>query len=147
MSKLTITRHEEFEVAHLLPGHEKGCGRLHGHTYKIEVTVEGPQAGPWAMIMDFGDLKKAIKENVPDHKFIYNISNDKLSSEISEVLTRNNIAHKAMPFMTTAENMVGYYAEVIDDYIKNELGYKDVNVVMVKLWETSNSWATWVKED
>lgn len=146
MSKIRITRHEEFEMAHLLPGHEAGCGRLHGHTYKIEVTVEGPQHEPWGMVMDFGDLKKAIKENVPDHKFIYNNQNDKLSSEISDVLTRNNIDHKAVSFMTTAENMVGYFAEVIDDYIKNELGYKDVDVVELKLWETTNSYATWLKD-
>lgn len=146
MSKVRITRHEEFEMAHLLPGHEAGCGRLHGHTYKIEVTVEGPQHEPWGMVMDFGDLKKAIKENVPDHKFIYNNQNDKLSSEISDVLTRNNIDHKAVSFMTTAENMVSYFAEVIDDYIKNELGYKDVNVVELKLWETTNSYATWLKD-
>ena len=48
--------------------------------------------------------------------------------------------------MTTAENMVGYYAQAIDDYIKNELGYKDVDVVEVKLWETTNSYATWIKD-
>lgn len=145
MAKVRITRHEEFEVAHLLPGHEKGCGRLHGHTYKIEVTVEGPQKEPWGMVMDFGDLKKAIKENTPDHKFVYCTEGDPLSSEISQVLVKHNIDHLAMPCMTTAENMVGYYAECIDDYIKNELGYKDVDVVEVKLWETTNSYATWIK--
>lgn len=146
MAKVRITRHEEFEVAHLLPGHEKGCGRLHGHTYKIEVTVEGPQKEPWGMVMDFGDLKNAIKENVPDHKFVYCTEGDILSSEISDVLKKHNIAHQPVPYMTTAENMVGYYAQAIDDYIKNELGYKDVDVVEVKLWETTNSYATWIKD-
>lgn len=145
MAKVRITRHEEFETAHLLPGHEKGCGRLHGHTYKIEVTVEGPQKEPWGMVMDFGDLKKAIKESTPDHKFVYCTEGDQLSADISKVLVQHNIDHLAMPFMTTAENMVGYYAQCIDDYIKNELGYKDVDVVEVKLWETTNSYATWIK--
>ncbi len=97
--------------------------------------------------MDFGDLKKAIKENVPDHMFVYSTQDDELSSQISDVLKNNNIAHKAVPFMTTAENMVGYYAQVIDDYIKNELGYTHVDVIKVKLWETTNSFATWTKED
>lgn len=143
MAKLSITRHEEFEVAHLLPEHEAGCGRLHGHTYKIEVTVQGPQTEPWGMIMDFGDLKKAIKENVPDHKFVYCTENDKLSEEIAQILRNHNIDHLPVNYMTTAENMVGYYAELIDSYIKNELGYKDVDVIKVRLWETSNSFATW----
>ena len=39
--------------------------------------------------------------------------------------------------------MVGYFAELIDSYIKNELGYTDVDVVEVNLWETTNSHATW----
>lgn len=145
MSKIRITRHEEFEVAHLLPGHEKGCGRLHGHTYKIEVTVEGPQTEPWGMVMDFGDLKKAIKENVPDHMFVHSVVEDTVSDDIADVLDKHNIEHKPVPYMTTAENMVGYYAQAIDDYIKNELGYKSVDVVEVRLWETTNSYATWIK--
>ena len=116
-----------------------------GHTYKIEVTVTGPQKDPWGMIMDFGDLKKAIKENVPDHKFVYCIEGDDLSKDISDVLKKHNIDHLPVTYMTTAENMVGYYAEMIDTYIKDELGYKDVDVIEVKLWETSNSFATWKK--
>ena len=136
-----ITRHEEFEVAHLLPGHERGCGRLHGHTYKIEVTVEGPRTEPWGMIMDFGDLSKAIKNNVPDHKFIY-YKDDSISKDIAAVLHKHNIECQVYPFMTTAENMSVYFAEILDEYIKTELGYKDVNVVSVSLWETTNSHAT-----
>lgn len=144
MNLVRVTRHEEFEVAHLLPGHERGCGRLHGHTYKIEVTLEGPQVEPWGMIIDFNDLKAAIKEIVPDHKFVY-YEKDGVSLEIAAVLKKHNIDCQVYPFMTTAENMVTYFAEVIDEYIKRELGYKDVNVVEVNLWETTNSHATWRK--
>lgn len=144
MNLIRVTRHEEFEVAHLLPGHERGCGRLHGHTYKIEVTLEGPQTEPWGMIIDFNDLKTAIKENTPDHKFVY-CKDDEVSCEIAEVLAKHDIACQVYPFMTTAENMVQYYAQTIDEYIKNELGYKDVDVVEVNLWETTNSHATWRK--
>lgn len=144
MNLVRATRHEEFEVAHLLPGHERGCGRLHGHTYKIEVTIEGPQVEPWGMVMDFNDLKAAIKELVPDHKFIY-YEHDEISQEIAEVLRKHDIDCQVYPFMTTAENMSVYFGNLLDEYIKNELGYKDVNVVEINLWETTNSHATWRK--
>ena len=39
MRKITITRHFSFDAAHYLPGHEGKCQNLHGHTYKLEVTI------------------------------------------------------------------------------------------------------------
>ena len=143
---MRITRHEEFETAHLLPGYNGGCGNLHGHSYKIEVTVEGTQNIAFDMVMDFKDLKQAIKEVVPDHRFVY-ADGDKISEEIAKVLDLYNIQYVRYPFYTTAENMVGYFAELIDNYIKGELNYPEVNVVEVKLWETTNSYATWRREE
>src|SRR5580765_3814748 len=55
--KLGVT--EYVDCAHFLPGHPK-CGPLHGHTYKVEVVVEGkPKDG---MIIDFADLKHELRE-------------------------------------------------------------------------------------
>ena len=45
---------EYIDCAHFLPGHHK-CGALHGHTYRVEVTIEGENKT--GMIVDFGDLK------------------------------------------------------------------------------------------
>ena len=58
---------EYIDCAHYLPGHEK-CGSLHGHTYKIEVVIEGENNS--GMIIDFAELKKSIKDtlNLYDHK-------------------------------------------------------------------------------
>ena len=50
---------EYVDCAHFLPGHSK-CGALHGHTYKIELTVEGQVKG--GMVIDFADLKQAVRE-------------------------------------------------------------------------------------
>lgn len=141
---IRVTRHEEFETAHLLPGYNGGCGRLHGHSYKIEVTVEGPQTEPWGMVVDFKDLKEAIKECVPDHKFVY-CEADEISKDIATVLAKHNIECQVYSFMTTAENMVKYYAETIEKYIQRSLGYEYVEVIEVKLWETTNSYATYRK--
>jgi 6-pyruvoyltetrahydropterin/6-carboxytetrahydropterin synthase len=64
--RLGIT--EFIDCAHHLPGHAK-CGQLHGHTYKVEVIIEGEnRAG--GMIVDFNDLKARTREVLCryDHK-------------------------------------------------------------------------------
>lgn len=50
---------EYIDCAHYLPGHPK-CGALHGHTYKIELIVEGESRN--GMVIDFGDLKAVMRE-------------------------------------------------------------------------------------
>lgn len=142
---MRITRHEEFEVAHLLPGYNGGCGRLHGHTYKIEVTVQGDQKEQFDMVADFKIVKQAIKDVVPDHYFVY-YKEDEISKKIADVLRSYNIDCIEYPFYTTAENMVTYYANTIEDILRNTYGL-DVCIAEVKLWETTNSYATWKKED
>lgn len=144
---MRVTKHVEFEAAHVLPGYDGGCGNLHGHTYKIEVTVEGPQDEAFGFVLDFKDLKKAIEEVVPDHRFIFKKGNI-MCEDIAAVLDQYNIKYVRYDFDTTAENMVGYFAEMIQDYLQNELGYsEDIKVVEVKLYETTNSFATWKKDN
>jgi 6-pyruvoyltetrahydropterin/6-carboxytetrahydropterin synthase len=55
--KLGITDH--VDCAHFLPGHAK-CGQLHGHTYRIELVIEGEASG--GMIVDFAELKAATRK-------------------------------------------------------------------------------------
>jgi 6-pyruvoyltetrahydropterin/6-carboxytetrahydropterin synthase len=65
--KTTITVVATFAAAHRLPDHQGKCFRLHGHTYGLEVTVEGtPQmSGPAAgMVMDFAELRTRVNELV-----------------------------------------------------------------------------------
>jgi 6-pyruvoyltetrahydropterin/6-carboxytetrahydropterin synthase len=58
---------EYIDCAHFLPGHSK-CGSLHGHTYKIEITVEGEARN--GMVVDFADLKQSARDvlNQYDHR-------------------------------------------------------------------------------
>lgn len=143
---MRVTRHEEFEVAHLLPGYNGGCGNLHGHTYKIEVTVEGPKNPDYFnMVIDFSELKQIIKNNVPDHRFVYRIG-DPIGESIAELLSKHNIKHIGYSFETTAENMVEWFAHTINSDLQTGR-FGNVEVVEVKLWETTNSYATWRKQD
>ena len=63
--RLGIT--DNVDCAHFLPGHPK-CGQLHGHTYQVDVSIEGDHGG--GMLLDFADLKKTVHEVLAeyDHK-------------------------------------------------------------------------------
>jgi len=63
--RLGIT--EYIDCAHHLPGHER-CGTLHGHTYQVDVSIEGEHGG--GMVLDFADLKKVVRGTLApyDHR-------------------------------------------------------------------------------
>ena len=119
---LTITKHFGFEACHHLPHYKGACHNLHGHSYKLDVTVggsiikDGPKQG---MIMDFKDLKKIVKDYVVD----------KLDHE-----DLNN--HYPNP---TAEIMVVDIGKTIMQNLPD-----NVYLVSVKLWETEDSYAEYI---
>jgi 6-pyruvoyltetrahydropterin/6-carboxytetrahydropterin synthase len=122
---LSVTKIMEFEAAHFLEGHKGKCKNLHGHTYKLEITV-GSSYNEYmlnGMIIDFGDLKEIMKEMVDkyfDHCYI-------------------NVWFDGLP---TAERMVLW----IKNYIQSRLLPRN-KLLAVKLWETSNSYAEWRNEE
>lgn len=56
------------DSAHYLPGHGK-CGKVHGHTYKVEVVIEGEKTES-GMVMDFYDIKKNVKEVLAEYDHV-----------------------------------------------------------------------------
>jgi len=85
-----IYREFSFEAAHRLPhvpnGHK--CGRLHGHSYRVEVHVTGAIGSETGWVQDFGDIKAVLKplEEQLDHNYLNDI--DGLENPTSEVLAR-----------------------------------------------------------
>jgi 6-pyruvoyltetrahydropterin/6-carboxytetrahydropterin synthase len=81
-----IRKQFPFEAAHVLPHHTGKCSRLHGHSYRLDVTVEGPLAadGPaTGMIVDFDDLTRIVRTTVIealDHRYL----NDTIANPTSE---------------------------------------------------------------
>lgn len=79
-----------FEAAHLLPnvplGHK--CRRLHGHSYRVRVTVQGPVHPDAGWVMDFGDIKAALKPILDqlDHWYLNEIEG--LENPTSENIAR-----------------------------------------------------------
>jgi len=74
---VNLTKEFHFEAAHLLPhaptGHK--CARLHGHSFRVEVTIRGPVDPVSGWLMDFADLKKAFAplEDLLDHRYLNDI--------------------------------------------------------------------------
>lgn len=60
MYELTVER--DFSAAHLMRGHPGACARLHGHNYRVLLTVEGERLDETGILVDFADLKAAFDE-------------------------------------------------------------------------------------
>lgn len=114
---IEVTREFVFDSAHHLHNYRGMCANLHGHTYRLQVTVGGePDAD--GMIVDFGTLKEIVNSVVIDkldHKYLNDI----------------------LPFNPTAENMVKW----IFNQLKSSFYSSRTYLASVKLWETPNSFA------
>ena len=79
-----------FEAAHLLPNAPEGhkCGRLHGHSYRVEVHVAGRFAEESGWVIDFAEIKAAFRplEKQLDHRYLNEVEG--LENPTSEVLVR-----------------------------------------------------------
>ena len=65
------TNWKSFTAGHRIPWHEK-CGRMHGHTFQVRVIVDGQVDSSTGIVVDFGDLAKALNEIIDplDHRFL-----------------------------------------------------------------------------
>lgn len=142
-----VCRHEEFEVSHMLDNYDGKCGKIHGHTYKAEIMLEGNiiedrNNNSFGMLMDFNDLKPIIKEVIPDHYYISDITQDGIQAELRALMDKYNMPFKTFEGRSTVENMVCHYAKEIQKRLP-----ENVFVVEVKLYETTNSYGLWRIED
>lgn len=87
---MEIFKEFTFEAAHRLPAVPPGhkCGRLHGHSFKVDLRVSGPVGRETGWVMDFGDVKKAFQplHDQLDHNYLNEL--DGLENPTSEVLAR-----------------------------------------------------------
>lgn len=88
--RVTLCKSFTFEAAHLLPHFPDGhkCRRLHGHSFRIEVHVEGEVDQQTGCLIDFGDIKKAYAPicDALDHRYLNDI--DGLENPTAELLAR-----------------------------------------------------------
>jgi len=117
---MKIGKHFEFEASHILPKHPGKCSRMHGHSYKLTVLVDGSVDKDTGMVIDFFVIKEIVKEEIIN-KYDHRHMNDYFDNP-------------------TAENMAQEFFKVINEKLKNKTNRK-VRLSSLKLYETSNSFA------
>ncbi|AWA31378.1 6-carboxytetrahydropterin synthase QueD [Flavobacterium magnum] len=148
MSKIRITKQFSFETGHALYGYDGKCKNVHGHSYKLSVTVIGTpisDAGnvKFGMVIDFTDLKHIVKEEIVDHfdhatVFNKNTPHVELASELK---TRGH--HVILvDYQPTSENMVIDFAQKIQKRLP-----AGISLFSLKLQETETSFAEWYASD
>jgi len=143
---LTVTKEYSFDCSHQLLNHDGLCKNIHGHTYKLFVTLTGPvvesiTAHPKeGMIIDFKNLKSIVEEAILskyDHAFIA-CGDEPILKYIQELGYKN----KVIGCRTTCENMSRIMFKDINEALP--VGMK---VTEIKLYETPTSFATYTEED
>jgi 6-pyruvoyltetrahydropterin/6-carboxytetrahydropterin synthase len=148
MSNIRITKQFSFETGHALYGYDGKCKNVHGHSYKLSVTVIGTPITDntnvkFGMVIDFSDLKKIVREEIVDifdHASVFN-QNTPHVELANELKTRGH--HVILvDYQPTSENMVIDFAEKIKSRLP-----KEILLHSLKLQETESSFAEWYALD
>jgi len=120
---LFLSKDFKFDAAHSLVNYHGQCENLHGHTYKLRVTLSARSLPENGMILDFVELSRIVKEDIIsklDHHFL------------------NDVVPQS-----TAENIVIW----IRDQLSGKLKTENYSLYEIILWETETSFATWRVDD
>jgi 6-pyruvoyltetrahydropterin/6-carboxytetrahydropterin synthase len=148
MSKIRITKQFSFETGHALYGYDGKCKNVHGHSYKLSVTVIGKPISDssnvkFGMVIDFSDLKKIVKEEIVDqfdHATVFNKNTPHV--ELANELKERGHHVILVDYQPTSENMVTDFAKKIKNRLPN-----DIELHSLKLQETETSFAEWYASD
>ena len=130
---ITVTKTVRFDAAHVLTNHQGLCKNLHGHTYRVDVSVTQAEGDERDMVIDFKDLKKIASEVICDrfdHAFVYNTASAG-EREIAAVVEKNGMRTVAIPFRSTAENLAKLFF--------GDLKPRIPGLSAVTVWETADS--------
>lgn len=148
MSNIRITKQFNFETGHALYGYDGKCRNVHGHSYKLSVTVIGKPIKDTShvklgMVIDFGDLKKIVKEEIVDqfdHATVFNKNTPHI--ELAQELINRGHEVILADYQPTSENMVIDFAAKIKARLP-----ENIQLHSLKLQETETSFAEWYASD
>jgi len=72
VNKFDLILKFSFDAAHYLPNYTGKCRDMHGHTWAVEVIIQGEQDLGSGMVFDFKELKNLIESHLPDHQLLNN---------------------------------------------------------------------------
>ena len=148
MSTIRITKQFSFETGHALYGYDGKCKNVHGHSYKLSVTVIGTPITDqnnvkFGMVIDFTDLKKIVKEEIVDqfdHATVFNQNTPHI--ELARELSKRDHHVILVDYQPTSENMVIDFAQKITMRLP-----QNIKLHSLKLQETDTSFAEWYASD
>jgi len=148
MGNIRITKQFNFETGHALYGYDGKCRNVHGHSYKLSVTVIGnpiidTSHVKLGMVIDFGDLKKIVKEEIVnqfDHATVFNKNTPHV--ELAKELMERGHNVILADYQPTSENMVVDFSEKIKARLP-----ENIELHSLKLQETDTSFAEWYASD
>lgn len=148
MSKIRITKQFTFETGHALYGYDGKCRNVHGHSYKLSVTVIGSPIEDsnhvkFGMVIDFTDLKKIVQEEIVsqfDHATVFNKNTPHL--ELAGELETRGHHVILVDYQPTSENMVIDFSEKIKKRLP-----ETISLHSLRLQETESSYAEWFQSD
>ena len=142
---IRITKAFKFEMAHALYGYDGLCKNIHGHSYRLWVTIRGKiknekEHKKDGMVMDFDVMKKIIKPEIIekyDHSLVLNVNSPHAEIDLSAF---EKVFY--LPFQPTSENLVNDFAKLIKSNLP-----ENVELLKVVVSETATSFAEWNLED
>ncbi len=149
MDKLIrITKEFKFETGHALFGYDGLCKNVHGHSYKLSVTLIGTPITDsnhikYGMVMDFSDLKKIVNETIVDpfdHATVLNINSP--HKELAQAMQERGHKVLGVEYQPTSEMMILDFAEKIKAKLPDNL-----RLHHLILRETETSFAEWYASD
>ena len=147
MPFIRITKEFTFEMAHALWNYDGPCRNIHGHSYKLYVTVRGKvnddsSSSKLGMVMDYSDLKRIVKKHIVDfydHSVIISSAAGKPEiTRVKEMFDKFYI----VDYQPTCENLVINIAHLIREQLP-----VNISLYSLKLCETATSFAEWFASD
>jgi 6-pyruvoyltetrahydropterin/6-carboxytetrahydropterin synthase len=138
MIKCVVSKKFRFEASHVLPRHPGKCSRLHGHSWLLTVSVEGPINAETGFVVDYSDLSKLVEKAIIERL-------DHVHLGCGTTTTRDGIGQEQCPlgifFYPSSENLVVAIGKMLQPLVA-ELA-QGVYLYEVALDETCTSRAVW----
>ncbi len=145
---IRVTKEFTFDMAHALFNYDGPCKNIHGHTYRLQVTVSGyanqdPQNAKCGMLIDFGQLKKIVADHVIDKYDHALVLNEAVPASLRASCYAISEKVHFVSFQPTCENMLISIKFTLLPILES-IGF---TLQTVRLCETPTSWAEWRRED
>jgi len=147
---MLVTKEFTFDSAHFLPNYYGKCEHMHGHTYRLRVTVDG-KVGENGLVIDFVILKKIVKEKVLE-KLDHRVINDTIKVASCEntaiwiwdqLINLESLIKEQLDDPNLPKSITKYFKDNKESEIDTSDFSSQIKLFEIKLWETPSSFVTY----